>query len=180
MKVRTAIPDDAAAIAAIYAPIVRHTAISFETEPPSEAEMRERIEKTLASLPWLVAANAAGEVAGYAYASRHRERAAYQWSVDVTVYVRDDARGQGVGRALYEHLLPLLAALGYHQAFAGIALPNAGSVALHEAAGFAALGVYRRVGFKLGQWRDVGWWQKALRPMDGAPPTAPHPFSAPR
>ena len=87
MNIRTATPDDAAAIAAIYAPIVRHTAISFETEPPSEAEMRERIAKTLASLPWLVAEDAAGEVAGYAYASRHRERAAYQWSVDVTVYV---------------------------------------------------------------------------------------------
>ena len=178
MKIRTATPDDAAAVAALYAPVVQHTAISFETEPPDAAEMRARIEKTLPLLPWLVAEDAAG-VAGYAYAGRHRERAAYQWSVDTTVYVREDCRGQGVGRALYGHLLPLLAELGYCQAFAGIALPNAGSVGLHEAVGFEALGVYRNVGFKHGAWRDVGWWQKALRPLDAepAPPTA---FSARR
>lgn len=178
MKIRTATPDDAAAVAAIYAPIVQHTAISFETEPPSPGEMRDRIQTTLASLPWLVAEDATGEMAGYAYASRHRERAAYQWSVDVTVYVREDARGEGVGRALYGELLPLLAALGYHQAFAGIALPNEGSIRLHEAMGFQPLGVYRQVGFKHGQWRDVGWWQKALQPMDGTAPVTPRPFSA--
>ena len=179
MKIRTATPDDAAAVAAIYAPVVQHTAISFETEPPDAAEMRARIEKTLALLPWLVAEDAAGEVAGYAYAGRHRERAAYQWAVDTTVYVRDECRGQGVGRALYGRLLPLLAELGYCQAFAGIALPNAGSVGLHEAMGFQALGVYRNVGFKHGAWRDVGWWQKALRPLD-AEPAAPVAFSARR
>ena len=178
MKIRAATPDDAAAVAAIYAPVVQHTAISFETEPPDAAEMRSRIEKTLPLLPWLVAEDAAG-VAGYAYAGRHRERAAYQWAVDTTVYVREDCRGQGVGRALYGQLLPLLAELGYFQAFAGIALPNAGSVGLHEAVGFRALGVYRNVGFKHGAWRDVGWWQKALRPLD-AEPTPPTGFSARR
>ena len=178
MKIRTATPDDAAAVAAIYAPIVQHTAISFETEPPDAAEMRSRIVKTLALLPWLVAEDEAGHVCGYAYASKHRERAAYQWSVDTTVYVREDQRGRGVGRALYEQLLPLLASLGYCQAFAGIALPNAGSVALHEAVGFVALGVYRDVGFKQGQWRDVGWWQKTLGRPDA--PEPPRPFSAPR
>lgn len=173
MKIRTATPDDAAAVAAIYAPIVQHTAISFETEPPDAAEMRSRIKKTLALLPWLVAEDEAGHVCGYAYASKHRERAAYQWSVDTTVYVREDQRGRGVGRALYGQLLPLLASLGYCQAFAGIALPNAGSVALHEAVGFVALGVYRDVGFKQGQWRDVGWWQKTLRSL-----TTPQPVAA--
>jgi phosphinothricin acetyltransferase len=169
MKIRTATPEDSAAAAAIYGPVVQHTAISFETEPPDAAEMRARIEKTLVSLPWLVAEDEAGAVCGYAYASKHRERAAYQWSVDTTVYVREDMRGRGVGRALYGALLPLLAELGYCQAFAGVALPNAGSVGLHEALGFEAIGVYRNVGYKHGAWRDVGWWQKRLRPLDAAP-----------
>lgn len=176
MNIRTASPADAAAVAAIYDPIVRDTTISFETEVPGEAEMRARIEKTLGSLPWLVAEDAAGALCGYAYASRHRERAAYQWSVDVSVYVRKDLRGQGVGRRLYGRLLPLLADLGYCQVFAGIALPNAGSVRLHEALGFEAIGVYRNVGFKHGAWRDVGWWQRQL----GAPtvPATPAAFKA--
>ncbi|RZL32940.1 MAG: N-acetyltransferase family protein [Rubrivivax sp.] len=177
MKIRTATPDDAAAIAAIYGPLVRHTTISFETEPPDAAEMRRRITRTLACLPWLIAQDAAGDVCGYAYAGKHRERAAYQWSVDTTVYVREDMRGRGVGRALYGQLLPVLAALGYFQAFAGIALPNAGSVGLHEAVGFEPLGVYRHVGFKHGAWHDVGWWQKSLRPLDV--PSAPLPFASP-
>lgn len=172
--IRTALPDDAAAVAAIYDPIVRDTTISFETEVPGEAEMRSRIQKTLATLPWLVAEDATGAVSGYAYASKHRERVAYQWAVDVTVYVREDQRGRGIGRALYGRLLPLLAELGYCEAFAGIALPNAGSVGLHEAVGFEAIGVYRRVGFKLGTWRDVGWWQKSLAAPDA--PTVPRPF----
>lgn len=169
MNIRTATTADAASVAAIYDPVVRDTTISFETEPPGEAEMQTRIEKTLDTLPWLIAEDAAGVVCGYAYASKHRERAAYQWSVDVTVYVREDTRGQGVGRALYGRLLPLLAELGYCQAFASIALPNAGSVGLHEAMGFEAIGVYRNVGFKHGAWRDVGWWQKSLRGSGALP-----------
>ncbi len=175
MKIRTATLEDAAAVAAIYAPVVQHTAISFETDPPAAAEMRGRIDKTLASLPWLVAVDDAGTVCGYAYASKHRERAAYQWSVDTTVYVREGHRGRGVGRALYGRLLPLLTELGYAQAFAGIALPNDGSVGLHEAVGFQPLGVYRAVGFKHGQWRDVGWWQKTL--ATPAEPQPPRPFT---
>jgi L-amino acid N-acyltransferase YncA len=175
MKLRIANVDDAAAIVDIYAPLVAQTAISFETEPPDAAEMRGRIEKTAAAgLPWLVAEDASGLVCGYAYASRHRERAAYQWSVDTTVYVHEGQRGRGVGRALYGRLLPLLAGLGYCQAFAGIALPNAGSVGLHEALGFESIGVYRRVGFKFGAWRDVGWWQKPL--ADVQTPHPPRPF----
>lgn len=170
MKIRPATPEDAAALAAIYAPVVAHTAISFETEPPDAAEMAARVAKTTqAGLPWLVAEDAAAAVCGYAYAGRHRERAAYQWSVDTTIYIADGHRGQGVGRRLYEALLPLLAELGYCQAFSGIALPNAASVGLHEALGFAPLGVYRNVGFKQGQWRDVGWWQRELRAPDPAP-----------
>jgi L-amino acid N-acyltransferase YncA len=180
MNIRIATPADAAAVAAIYDPIVRDTAISFETEPPGETEMRARIEKTLAGLPWLVAEDAAGTLCGYAYASRHRERAAYQWSVDVTVYVREDRRGQGAGRALYGRLLPLLAKLGYCQAFAGIALPNDGSVGLHESMGFEAIGVYRDVGFKHGAWRDVGWWQKPLGARHASMPRPPQMFDGGR
>ena len=170
MKIRPATVDDAAAVAAIYAPLVRDTCISFETEAPDAQEMRARIGKTLASLPWLVAEAGDGSVCGYSYAGRHRERAAYQWAVDTSVYVRADQRGQGVGRLLYASLLPLLADLGYYRAFAGVALPNAASVALHEAMGFAPLGVFRDVGFKHGAWHDVGWWQRALRPLDSPDP----------
>lgn len=171
MNIRVANPLDAEAVAAIYAPIVAHTWISFEVEPPTAAEMRDRIVNTLQRLPWLVSEDAAGRVNGYVYASKHKERPAYQWSVDVTAYVREDARCQGVGKHLYERLFDELARLGYFQAFAGIALPNAASVALHESVGFKPLGTYRNVGHKLGAWRDVGWWQRALREVsEPAPP----------
>ena len=171
MLIRSAHPDDAAAIGAIYAPIVRDTAISFELDPPDEAEMRGRITRTLRTLPWLVGVDAQGAVCGYVYASKYRERAAYQWAVEVTAYVRADCRGRGIGRALYAELFRILAGLGYHQAVAGITLPNAASVALHEALGFAPVAHFPRVGYKLGAWRDVGYWQKALV-LAGAPPEA--------
>jgi L-amino acid N-acyltransferase YncA len=161
--VRLATPEDAEAICAIYAPIVEQTVISFETEAPSVQTISSRIVATLAHLPWLVAVDAQGNVSGYVYASKHRERAAYQWSVDTTAYVREDCRGHGVGKRLYGELFERLIEAGYFQAFAGITLPNAASVALHESVGFAAVGVYRDVGFKLGRWCDVGWWQRRLR-----------------
>jgi phosphinothricin acetyltransferase len=173
MTIRVATSDDAAAIAAIYAPIVRDTFISFEAEPPSAAEMRERLEAVLERLPWLVSEDGAGEVDGYAYASRHRDKAAYRWSVDTTIYLREDARGRGLGKRLYADLFERLARLGYCRAFAGIALPNAASVALHESVGFIPVGVYRQVGFKFGAWRDVGWWQRNLRDDEVPAPTLP-------
>ena len=176
MTIRIAAPSDAEAVAAIYAPIVRDTTISFELEPPSVDEMRDRIASTLQKLPWLVSLDEHGLVDGYVYAGKHRERAAYQWSVDVTAYVREDARGQGVGKRLYGRLFDELVRLGYFQAFAGIALPNEASVALHESLGFAPLGVYRQVGFKHGAWRDVGWWQKQLQ----VPTVEPRAPQAPR
>jgi phosphinothricin acetyltransferase len=159
--VRPAAAADAADLLAIYAPIVETTAISFEEVPPSVEEMAARIETTRQSYPYLVA-EGDGHVVGFAYASQHRSRAAYRSSVDVTVYVAERARRAGVGRALYGALLPILAGRGFHAAFAGIALPNPGSIALHEALGFSHVGVYREVGFKLGRWHDVGWWQRLL------------------
>jgi len=176
MSIRVAIPDDAAALAAIYAPVVSTTFVSFEVDPPGTEEMVRRIASTLPTLPWLVSVDEHGSVDGYAYASRHRERAAYQWSVDTTVYVRADKRRQGVGQALYRELLRILRELGYCNAFAGIALPNDASVALHESAGFTPVGVFRRVGYKLGDWRDVGWWQIEL--ANDSPPKQPRPFNA--
>ena len=123
--------------------------------------MARRISDYGASHAWLVA-EAGGEVAGYAYGSPHRTRAAYASSCDVAVYVDPARSRQGVGRALYAELLPLLVAKDFHAAFAGIALPNDASIALHEAIGFTPVGIYREVGWKLGGWRDVGWWQRLL------------------
>jgi len=177
MRIRTAHPDDAKAILAIYAPIVEQTTISFELNVPDEAEMRRRIQATLQLLPWLVGEDDQGAVNGYVYAGRFRERAAYQWAVEVTAYVRADCRGQGVGRRLYERLFELLREGGYFQAVAGIALPNAASVGLHEAMGFKPVAHYPAVGYKHGAWRDMGYWQKGLQePGAGQKPVEPKPL----
>jgi phosphinothricin acetyltransferase len=161
IDIRPAAVTDAEAIQRIYAPIVENTAISFEYVPPSVVEMAERISSTSRTHPYLVAVDGSG-VCGYAYANAHRERAAYRHSVDTTVYIAPEARGKGVGRALYSELLPELQRRGLHMAFAGIALPNPASIALHESVGFSALGIYREVGFKFDRWHDVGWWQCPL------------------
>jgi L-amino acid N-acyltransferase YncA len=167
-RIRLARSSDAPAIAAIYGPVVESTAISFETEPPGAAEMARRIEQTMASHPWLVCEVGPG-VVGYAYASPHRSRAAYRWSVDTSVYVAQRWHRRGIGRGLYTSLSEVLAAQGFINAYAGIALPNPASVRLHEAVGFTSVGVYERVGYKLGRWHDVGWWQRALT----SPPAVP-------
>jgi phosphinothricin acetyltransferase len=168
LKIRLATPDDAGWITDIYAPIVRDTAISFELAPPSVEEMAKRIEMTLQTYPWLVAEEA-GQPLGYAYASQHRTRAAYQWSCDVSVYIAPAAQGRKIGAQLYTQLLEILTGQGFRNAFAGIALPNEASVALHERMGFTHLGTYSRVGYKLGAWHDVGWWQKCLADAPGMP-----------
>jgi phosphinothricin acetyltransferase len=170
--IRFACAEDAAAIQAIYAPYVVNTAISFETTPPSVEEMAVRILKTTLKYPWLVyiAEDPSGStLAGYVYASAHRERAAYQWSVDVSVYVAPHFQRRNIGRGLYTTLFELLRAQGIVNAYAGIALPNAGSVGIHEAMGFKAIGVYHQVGYKLGQWHDVGWWSLRLAEPDREP-----------
>ena len=169
IAIRIARPDDALAIAAIYAPYVTDTVISFETIPPDDAEMANRLARTLTRFPWLVAM-CDGDVAGYAYAGQHRERAAYQWSADVSVYVYKDLHRRGIGRALYTPLFAILRALGYCNVYAGIALPNPASVALHEAMGMTPVGVYRHVGYKGGMWHDVGWWEGSLRQQSAEPP----------
>jgi phosphinothricin acetyltransferase len=173
--VRVATLQDAAAIAEIYAPIVHDTVISFETQAPDAAEMARRLTAILERWPWLVAERD-GVVIGYAYASAHRDRAAYRWSADVTAYVAAEARRRGVGRALYRPLLAILRLQGFHAAFAGVAQPNPASVALHESVGFAPVGVYRRVGYKLGAWCDVAWFGLVLNTADG-PPDEPRPFA---
>ena len=170
--IRLASEADAAPIAAIYATCVRSTPISFEVVPPSPAEMAERIVNTLPRFPWLVDERD-GAVAGYAYAGPYAQRVCYRWSVTTTVYVREDYWRQGVGRRLYRALLALLAEQGFRSAYAGVTLPNAGSVGMHEDMGFTAVGVYRDAGHKLGRWHDVAWFQRALQP--DAPRQEDHP-----
>ncbi|RYG55368.1 MAG: N-acetyltransferase family protein [Alphaproteobacteria bacterium] len=161
MDVRQIVIGDAPSVQAIYAPYVTDTTVSFEEVPPDIMEVERRIAAILPRYPYLVAEED-GRVVGYAYASEHRTRAAYRTSVDVTVYVAPGAQRSGVARRLYSHLLPAAASLGYHAAFAGIALPNQASVGLHEAMGFDPIGIYREVGRKFDAWHDVGWWQRLL------------------
>jgi phosphinothricin acetyltransferase len=168
MEIRLATPGDAIAIRKIYAPVVTSTPISFELEPPTVEEMAARIEAVLPTHPWLVLSNG-GAVAGYAYGHRFQPRAAYQWSVETSVYVDADHRGKGIGRVLYRALLDVLARQGYRQALGGIALPNPASVALHEACGYRLTGVQEKLGWKLGAWHDVAWFQRELAPTIGAP-----------
>jgi phosphinothricin acetyltransferase len=175
VSIRSATAEDAAAIAAIYGVHVRDSYATFETEPPDAAEFARRISSR-PLLPWLVAEEDAA-VLGFAFSSRHRARAAYRWSADVSVYLALDTRRRGIGRALYEQLLPAVASLGYVSAFAGIALPNEASVGLHQALGFSPVGIYRDVGFKLGQWRDVGWYQRRLVDPPPADPAEPRDWA---
>jgi L-amino acid N-acyltransferase YncA len=159
--IRSADQGDAARCAEIYRPFVTDSWVSFEIDPPDEAEMAKRIGDYGRTHGWLVF-ETGGKIAGYAYGSPHRTREAYQTSCDVAVYVDPAFARQGVGRALYAALLPLLRERGYHAAFAGIGLPNEGSIGLHEAMGFTPVGVYKEVGWKMGGWRDTSWWQRLL------------------
>ena len=167
--IRVATSQDAAAVAAIYAPAVTDRSTSFELTPPDAAEMKRRIRKVLEQYPWLVV-ESSGEVLGYVYATAHRDRAAYRWSVDTAVYIGSDAHRRGIGRALYTALLEILALQGYRNAYAGSTLPNESSVALHEAMGFRKVGTYNRVGYKFGQWHDVVWFERELAERIVDPP----------
>jgi phosphinothricin acetyltransferase len=168
IDIRLATIDDAAQIQAIYEPIVLETAISFELVPPTVEEFQDRITRTLEKMPWLVC-DIDRVVAGYAYAGQFRPREAYQWSAEVTVYVNPEFHRRGVGKAIYTSLFQCLRLQGYRSAYGGIALPNEASIALHESLGFTHIGTYKAVGYKLGEWRDVGWWQLEVQPTDGSP-----------
>jgi phosphinothricin acetyltransferase len=177
VQIRHADPErDAAACAAIYAPYVARTGVSFEEVPPTAATFAELIARTTERYPWLVLEDGA-DIAGYAYASQHRTRAAYRWAADVGIYVDSSRHRRGAGRALYEELFELLRRQGLTSACAGITLPNDASVGLHRALGFEHVGTYRAIGWKAGVWHDVSWWQLALGPAaaDGSPPPEPRP-----
>jgi L-amino acid N-acyltransferase YncA len=166
--IRLATRLDAPQIAEIYRPFCEDNCVSFETEAPGAAEIESRIDKIGKRFPWLVDERD-GVVAGYAYASPHRERAAYRWAVEVTVYIREDFRGKGVGRALYAELFGRLRGQNFYKAYAGVLIPHPASQAFHESMGFTLVGVYEKIGFKLGAWRDVGWWVLSLQPESDAP-----------
>lgn len=171
--IRDADPSrDAAACAAIYAPHIESSAVSFEERAPDAGEMAARIERSRASHAWLVAERD-GEVLGYAYATAFNERPAYRWSAGVSVYIGESARGQGVGRALYNALFERLRERGFRMACAGVTLPNEASVGLHESLGFERVGVNREIGWKHGAWHDVGWFQLELAPAGEGPPPEP-------
>jgi phosphinothricin acetyltransferase len=174
--IRLATTDDAAAVAAIYAPYCESTAISFEETGPTPDQMAGRIATIGAERPWLVLEDEP-DVIGYAYAAPHHERAAYRWSVSTAVYVAGAHRRRGAGRALCTTLLAVLRHLGYYKASAGITLPNAASVALHEAFGFEPMGVYRGIGYKMGAWHDVAWYQLQLQ-LPSPRPAEPRPIGS--
>ncbi len=168
---RDASAADATACAAIYAPYVTDTVITFELEPPPPPEMARRIAQAQRQHAWLVLEDA-GRVVGYAYAGPHQHRPAYRWSCEVSVYLEPGRRRTGGGRALYGALLERLAERGYRMAVAGMTLPNDASVGLHRAVGFEPVGTYRRIGWKHGAWRDVAWAQRAIGP-NADPPAEP-------
>ena len=160
--IRLATPADAAQVREIYAPFCEDSPVSFEIRPPSVAEMASRIGTVTQTYPWLVWQRG-NEILGYAYACQHRERAAYRWAVDVSIYIAPDWRGRGIGKGLLAALSALLRLQGFFRAYGGVALPNPASVGLMESSGFQPVGVYHRVGFKSGAWHDVGWWVLVLR-----------------
>ena len=175
MLIRHAHPTrDAEACVAIYAPFVLDSAVSFEDHAPSAEQLKRRIARLSSTHAWLVAEDQ-DKVVGFAYGCPHRERAAYRWATEVSVYVDGSYQARGVGRALYTELFGLLGRQGYRVACAGIALPNNASLALHQSMGFEPIGVYRGIGWKAGAWRDVSWWQLQLGPQDSTTPREPGP-----
>lgn len=170
--IRLATAFDASAIASIYRPYCEDSAVSFEQVAPNAVEMAKRIASVTTQRPWIVLEDE-DTVAGYAYAAPHHERWAYRWSVNTAIYISSTHQRRGAGRALYSTLFDLLRHLGYYRAAAGITLPNAASIGLHAAMGFELVGVYRDIGYKLGAWRDVAWYEADIQPLV-ADPQEPH------
>jgi phosphinothricin acetyltransferase len=161
LHIRDAAERDAEACAAIYAPYVTDTAVSFELVPPTPAEMADRMASAARAHAWLVLEHEA-TVIGYAYGGPYKSREAYRWSCEVSVYLERGHHRRGGGRALYQALFERLATRGFRTVVAGMTLPNDASVALHRSLGFEPVGTYRRIGWKFGQWRDVAWTQRSI------------------
>jgi phosphinothricin acetyltransferase len=176
IRLRPVTADDADEIAQLYAPYVADSVVSFETDAPDAAEMSRRIEASGGLYPWIAAFDEEGVLAGYCYATHFRARRAYRFTVETSVYVRPSTHRRGVGRQLYRSLLATLEAQGFTQALAAISLPNLASIALHEALGYRSAGTHRQIGYKLGEWHDVGLWQRPLaEPL--TPPREPRSFA---
>jgi len=167
-KIRLAGPADAEAMLEIYAPYVRDTSITFETEVPTTEQFAQRVADYTREFPWIVY-EIGGKVAGYAYGSRYRERLAYQWSVECSVYIHPDFQHRGIGQKLYTALFRILKAQMFRNVYAVINLPNDPSVRLHEQMGFKWFATYERVGYKLGRWKNVGWWGLVLNEFGDEP-----------
>ncbi|HET6995214.1 MAG TPA: GNAT family N-acetyltransferase [Chitinophagaceae bacterium] len=166
--IRLAKPNDARGMLEIYAPYVSNTSLTFESEVPSQKEFSERISSYLDNWPWLVC-EIDGRIAGYAYGSKYRERVGYQWCVECSVYIHDEFMRKGIAMKLYTKLFKLLKKQGYRNVYAVINLPNDKSVRLHEACGFKWFASYENVGYKLGKWKTVGWWQLVINEYSDEP-----------
>ena len=173
--IRLANEKDAEGILAIYAPYVKNTSYTFETEVPSIHSFAERISNYLINWPWLVY-ETDGIIAGYAYASQYRERTAYQWCTEASVYIHDDFQRRGIAKKLYTVLIEILKLQGFRNVYAVINLPNEKSVEFHEICGFIHFATYEKVGYKLGKWKNVGWWQLSINDYSNEP-AAPIKFS---
>lgn len=165
---RLATPADAKGLLEIYAPYISNTSFTFETEVPSIEEFAKRISTYLINWPWLVY-EVDGMIAGYAYATRHRERTAYQWCIESSVYIHDDFQRNGIALALYTALFEILKIQGFRNVYAVINLPNDRSVSFHEQVGFTHFATYEKVGYKLGKWKNVGWWKLSINDYDDEP-----------
>jgi L-amino acid N-acyltransferase YncA len=169
IEIRLATLSDAAQIREIYSPNILDASISFETEVPSTEEMQNRIETILQKYPWIVC-EVNGTIAGYVYASKHRDREAYQWSCECSIYMQDNFKGKGIGKELYQLLFHILKLQGFKNVYAGITLPNTGSVSIHEKCGFKHFATYENIGYKFGAWHSVGWWKLQINDYDLQPP----------
>ncbi|OQY95603.1 MAG: hypothetical protein B6D37_05365 [Sphingobacteriales bacterium UTBCD1] len=166
--IRLATPEDAQGILNIYSPYIQNTSFTFETEIPSVSAFAERISDYLKQWPWLVC-EINGGIAGYCYGGKYRERTAYQWCVESSIYIHDDFQKHGIGKALYDVLIEILKRQGFRNVYAVINLPNEKSVAFHEGLGFTYFATYEKVGYKLGKWKSVGWWQLSINEYDDEP-----------
>ncbi|MBR2407475.1 MAG: N-acetyltransferase [Lachnospiraceae bacterium] len=167
-RIRFATPEDAEAILSIYSEYIKNTAVTFEIEVPSLASFRDRIARITEHFPWLVC-EIDGVIAGYAFASKHGERAAYRWSADLSVYIHERFHRNHIASELYEAVIELLRTQGYYTVYAGVSTPNPKSEAFHHAYGFRCLGEFKNVGYKLGEWRGVAWYELPIAEYGKAP-----------